>query len=73
MRNLHLTFDWHSKGQKQGEDFAKFCGLLIIYGLYKSIQNILPFPVDDVDSATIPLAVVLLVVATTKIVLEYIK
>ena len=40
---------------------------------YKSIQNILPFPVDGVDSASIPLAVVLLVVATTKIVLEYIK
>ena len=57
----------------QSEDFAKFCGLLIIYELYKSIQNILPFPVDGVDSASIPLAVVLLVVATTKIVLEYIK
>ena len=40
---------------------------------YKSIKNILPFPVDGVDSASIPLVVVLLVVATTKIVLEYIK
>ena len=38
-----------------------------------SIQNILPFLVDGVDSASIPLAVVLLVAATTKIVLEYIK
>ena len=31
MRNLHLTFDWHYIGQKLGEDFAKFCGLLRIY------------------------------------------
>ena len=31
------------------------------------------FLVDGVDSASIPLAVVLLVAATTKIVLEYIK
>ena len=32
-RNLHLTLDWHSIGQKQGEDFAKFRGLRI-YELY---------------------------------------
>jgi hypothetical protein len=31
--NLHLTFDWHYIGQKQGGDFAKFCGLLRIYEL----------------------------------------
>ena len=35
---------------------------------YKSvnlIRNVLPFPIDGVDSASIPLAGVLLVVATT--------
>ena len=31
MRNLHLTFDWLYIGQKQGENFAKFRGLLNIY------------------------------------------
>jgi hypothetical protein len=31
LRNLPLTFDWHYIGQKYGEDFAKFCGLLRIY------------------------------------------
>ena len=31
--NLPLTFDWHYIGQKLGEDFAKFCGLLRIYEL----------------------------------------
>ena len=33
VRNLHISFDWHNIGQKQGEDFAKFCGLLRIYEL----------------------------------------
>ena len=33
LQNLHLTFDWHYIGQKEGEDFAKFCGLLRIYEL----------------------------------------
>ena len=31
--NLPLTFDYSSYGQKLGEDFAKFCGLLRIYEL----------------------------------------
>ena len=35
LRNLHLTFDSHYIGQKYGEDFAKFCGLLRIYELYE--------------------------------------
>ena len=34
MRNLRLTFDCMYCRQKQGEDFAKFCGLLRIYELY---------------------------------------
>ena len=34
LQTLHLTFDWYYIGQKQGEDFAKFCGLLRIYELY---------------------------------------
>ena len=34
LRNLPLTFDYSTYSQKQGEDFAKFCGLLIIYELY---------------------------------------
>ena len=38
MRNIHLTFGWHYIGQKLGQDFAKFCGLLRIYELYISIQ-----------------------------------
>ena len=50
MRNLHLTFDWHYIGQKQGEDFAKFCGLLRIYELYSQgiclSYNISTFCVD---------------------------
>ena len=33
LQDLHLNFDWHSIRQKQGEDFAKFCGLLRIYEL----------------------------------------
>ena len=41
LQNLHLTFDWHYIGQKQGEDFAKFCGLLRIYELLKKfLRNI---------------------------------
>ena len=35
LQNLHLTFVLCSASQKQGEDFAKFCGLLRIYELYK--------------------------------------
>ena len=34
MRNLHLTFVLCSASQKQGGDFAKFCGFLRIYELY---------------------------------------
>ena len=34
LRNLPLTFDYSKHGQKLGEDFAKFCGLLRIYELY---------------------------------------
>ena len=39
MGNLHLTFDWHYIGQKKGEYFAKFCGLLRIYELYNVNSN----------------------------------
>ena len=35
MRNLHLTFVLCSASQNEGEDFAKFCGLLRIYELFK--------------------------------------
>ena len=34
-------FDWHYIGQKLGEDFAKFCGLLRIYELYKKVLSTL--------------------------------
>ena len=34
MRNLHLTFDYSTYGQKYIEDFAKFCGLLRMFELY---------------------------------------
>jgi hypothetical protein len=37
LRNLHQLFDWQYIGQKIGGDFAKFCGLLRIYELYKSL------------------------------------
>ena len=37
LRNLHLTFDCMYCGQKLGEDFAKFCGLLRKYELYNSL------------------------------------
>ena len=33
LRNLPLTFDYSTYGQKLEEDFAKFCGLLRIYEL----------------------------------------
>ena len=33
-RNLPLTFDCMYSSQKKVEDFAKFCGLLRICGLY---------------------------------------
>ena len=35
LRNLHRRFDLHYIGQIYGGDFAKFCGLLRIYELYK--------------------------------------
>ena len=38
MRDIHRTFDWHYSGQKQGGDFARFCGLLRIYELYLEKQ-----------------------------------
>ena len=41
MRNLHLTFDYSTYSQKLGEYFAKFCGLLRIYELYKNILLII--------------------------------
>ena len=34
LRNLYLIFVLCSASQKQGRDFAKFCGLLRIYELY---------------------------------------
>ena len=44
LRNLHLTFDWHHIGQKWGEDFAKYFGLLRIYKLYNvKIDHALTF------------------------------
>ena len=33
LRNFPLTFGYSTYGQKLGEDFAKFCGLLRIYEL----------------------------------------
>ena len=39
LRNLHLTFDCMYSSQKQGEDFAKLCGLLRIYELYIYSKN----------------------------------
>ena len=41
MQNLHLIFDYSTYSQKLGEDFAKFCGLLRIYELYKNILLII--------------------------------
>ena len=38
LRNLHQLFDWQYIGQIIGEDFAKFCGLLRVYELYKSLK-----------------------------------
>ena len=39
--NFPLTFDYSRYSQKQGEDFAKFCGLLRIYELYVEKPEIL--------------------------------
>ena len=41
LRNLPLTFDCMYVLKAKGEDFAKFCGLLRIYELYKESKNIL--------------------------------
>ena len=38
LRNLHQLFDWYYIRQIIGGDFAKFCGLLRIYELYKGFQ-----------------------------------
>ena len=38
MRNLPLSFDYSTYGQKLAEDFAKFCRLLRIYELYNSMS-----------------------------------
>ena len=35
LRNLHRRFDRYYEGQIYGGDFAKFCGLLIIYMNFK--------------------------------------
>ena len=35
LRNLHQSFYWQYVGQIIGGDFAKFCGLLRIYKLYR--------------------------------------
>ena len=37
LQSLPLTFDCMYCSQKQGEDFAKFYGLLRIYELYKKV------------------------------------
>ena len=37
MKNLHQLFDWQYIGQIIGGDFAKCCGLLRIYKLYKEL------------------------------------
>ena len=52
MQNLHRRFDWHYIGQIYGGDFAKFCGLLRIYELYKDVQV---FNIDIVFSTCKPL------------------
>ena len=39
LRNRHQLFDWQYIGQTIGGDFAKFCGLLRIYELYRSAQT----------------------------------
>ena len=39
MQNLHQLFDWQYIGQIIGGDFAKFCGLLIIYELYMTYDS----------------------------------
>ena len=39
MKYLHLTFDFSTYSKKSGEDFAKFCGLLIIYELEQVIPS----------------------------------
>ena len=39
LRNLHLTFVYNTYRQKEGGDFAKFCGFLRIYGLYQNDQE----------------------------------
>ena len=36
--------------QKQGEDFAKFCGLLRIYELYKPMKDTEPPNFSSVDA-----------------------
>ena len=50
LRNLLLAVDYSTYGQKLGEDFAKFCGLLRIYELYSQgiclSYNISTFCVD---------------------------
>ena len=38
MQILHRRFDHYYIGQIYGRDFAKICGLLRIYELYKTIQ-----------------------------------
>ena len=49
MRNIHLTFDYSTYSQKSGEDFAKLCGLLRIYELYRRpIEDPLPRTIENV-------------------------
>ena len=45
LQNLHPNFDWHYIGQKWGEDFAIFCGLLRIYELYVAAEISLRFQI----------------------------
>ena len=39
LRHLHFNFVLCSASQKQGEDVAKFCGLLRIYELYQDTNS----------------------------------
>ena len=39
LRNLHQLFDWQYIGQIIGGEFAKLCGLLRVYELYKSTKK----------------------------------
>ena len=59
LRNLHQLFVLCTASQISGGDFAKFCGLLRIYELYKicttisSSEKDLPAQLSDICSPTV--------------------